>query len=57
MLDQIKLLLKDCLTKIDSSIDISADDIEVSLLFDEKGDFTTNIALKFSKMYKKNHQI
>jgi arginyl-tRNA synthetase len=53
MLDQIKLSLKDCLTKVDPSIDISTDEIEVSLLFDEKGDFSTNIALKFSKLYKK----
>ena len=52
MLDQIKSSLKDCLNSIDPSIDISADEIEVSLLFDEKGDFTTNIALKFSKIYK-----
>ncbi len=52
MLDQIKLSLKDCLSKIDASINISIDEIEVSLLFDEKGDFTTNIALKFSKLYK-----
>ena len=52
MLDQIKSSLKDCLSSIDPSIDISADEIEVSLLFDEKGDFTTNIALKFSKIYK-----
>ena len=52
MLDQIKLSLKDCLSKIDGSIDVSIDEIEVSLLFDEKGDFTTNIALKFSKLYK-----
>ena len=52
MLDQIKLSLKDSLSKIDTSIDISIDEIEVSLLFDEKGDFTTNIALKLSKLYK-----
>ena len=52
MLNQIKSSLKDCLNSIDPSIDISADEIEVSLLFDEKGDFTTNIALKFSKIYK-----
>ena len=52
MLDQIKSSLKDCLNSIDPSIDISDDEIEVSLLFDEKGDFTTNIALKFSKIYK-----
>ena len=52
MLDQIKLSLKDCLSKVDASINISIDEIEVSLLFDEKGDFTTNIALKFSKLYK-----
>ena len=52
MLDQIKSSLKDCLNSIDPSINISADEIEVSLLFDEKGDFTTNIALKFSKIYK-----
>ena len=52
MLDQIKLSLKDCLSKVDASVNISIDEIEVSLLFDEKGDFTTNIALKFSKLYK-----
>ena len=52
MLDQIKSSLKDCLNSIDPSIFISDDEIEVSLLFDEKGDFTTNIALKFSKIYK-----
>ena len=52
MLNQIKSLLKVCLNSIDPSIDISADEIEVSLLFDKKGDFTTNIALKFSKIYK-----
>ena len=52
MLNQIKSSLKVCLNSIDPSIDISADEIEVSLLFDEKGDFTTNIALKFSKIYK-----
>ena len=52
MLDQIKSSLKDCLNSIDPSIDISSDEIEVSLLFDKKGDFTTNIALKFSKIYK-----
>ena len=51
MLDQIKSSLKDCLNSIDPSIDIPTDDIEVSLLFDEKGDFTTNIALKYSKIY------
>ena len=54
MLDQIKSSLKDCLNSIDPSIFISDDEIEVSLLFDEKGDFTTNIALKFSKIYKQN---
>ena len=52
MLDQIKSSLKVCLNSIDPSIDISSDEIEVSLLFDKKGDFTTNIALKFSKIYK-----
>jgi len=52
MLNQIKSSLKVCLKSIDPSIDISADEIEVSLLFDKKGDFTTNIALKFSKIYK-----
>ena len=52
MLDQIKLSLKNCLSKVDASVNVSIDEIEVSLLFDEKGDFTTNIALKFSKLYK-----
>ena len=52
MLNQIKSSLKVCLNSIDPSIDISVDEIEVSLLFDKKGDFTTNIALKFSKIYK-----
>ncbi len=53
MFDQIKLSLIDCLSKIDADIDISINEIEVSLLFDEKGDFTTNVALKFSKIFKK----
>ena len=53
MLNQIKSSLKVCLNSIDPSIDISADEIEVSLLFDKKGDFTTNIALKFSKIINK----
>ena len=52
MLDQIKISLKDCLGKIDPNIDISVDELEVSLLFDKKGDFTTNVALKFSKIFK-----
>ena len=38
MLDQIKSSLKDCLNSIDPSIFISDDEIDVSLLFDEKGD-------------------
>jgi arginyl-tRNA synthetase len=52
MLDQIKYSLQNAVKMIDSSIELSIDDIEVSLLFDEKGDFTTNIALKLSKMLK-----
>ena len=52
MLDQIKISLKDCLGKIDPNIVISVDELEVSLLFDKKGDFTTNVALKFSKIFK-----
>ena len=52
MLDQIKISLKDCLGKINPNIDISVDELEVSLLFDKKGDFTTNVALKFSKIFK-----
>src|SRR6056300_1446967 len=53
MLDQIKLSLKDCLSRVDPNIKISINEIEVSILFDEKGDFTSNIALKFSKIFKK----
>src|SRR5210317_372529 len=52
MLDQIKYSLQNAVKIIDSSIGLSIDDIEVSLLFDEKGDFTTNIALKLSKLLK-----
>ena len=52
MLDQIKHSLQDAVKMIDSSIELSIDDIEVSLLFDEKGDFTTNVALKLSKLLK-----
>ena len=50
MLDQLKYSLQESIQKIDSSIELLIDDIEVSLLFDEKGDFTTNIALKLSKL-------
>ena len=56
MLDQIKSSLKDCLSSIDPSIDISADEIEVSI-FDEKGRLYNQHCLKFSKIYKQNHQI
>ena len=52
MLDQIKYSLQNAVKIIDSSIELSIDDIEVSLLFDEKGDFTTNVALKLSKLLK-----
>src|SRR5210317_1245494 len=52
MLDQLKYSLQESIQKIDSSIELLIDDIEVSLLFDEKGDFTTNIALKLSKLLK-----
>ena len=52
MLDQLKYSLQESIKKIDPSIELLIDDIEVSLLFDKKGDFTTNIALKLSKLLK-----
>jgi arginyl-tRNA synthetase len=48
------LKIKNKLSEIISSEEISIDDIEVDILYDDKGDFTSNIALKFAKLLKKN---
>ncbi len=47
------LKIKNKLSQIISSEEISIDDIEVDVLYDDKGDFTSNIALKFAKIFKK----
>ena len=54
MLHNLKKNLFEILVKIDKNIMINIDDIEVETLFDQRGDFTTNIALKFSKIYNSN---
>ena len=54
MLHNLKKNLFEILVKIDKNITINIDDIEVETLFDQKGDFTTNTALKFSKIYNSN---
>ncbi len=54
MLHNLKKNLFEILVKIDKNITINIDDIEVETLFDQRGDFTTNTALKFSKIYKSN---
>ena len=48
------LKIKNKLSEIISSEEINIDDIEVDILYDDKGDFTSNIALKFAKILKKN---
>ena len=54
MLHNLKKNLFEILVKIDKNIMINIDDIEVETLFDKRGDFTTNTALKFSKIYNSN---
>ncbi len=54
MLHNLKENLFEILVKIDKNIMINIDDIEVETLFDKRGDFTTNTALKFSKIYNSN---
>ncbi len=52
MLQQIKSELFSALQSKYKDKDILSDDIEVVSLFDEKGDFTSNICLKYSKILK-----
>ncbi len=54
MLHNLKKNLFEILVKIDKNTTINIDDIEVETLFDQRGDFTTNSALKFSKIYNSN---
>ena len=54
MLNNLKNTLYEILIKIDKNVVVNLDDIEVETLFDHKGDFTTNAALKFSKLFGKN---
>ena len=54
MLHNLKKSLFEILIKIDKNISINFEDVEVETLFDKKGDFTTNAALKFSKIFGKN---
>jgi arginyl-tRNA synthetase len=52
MLQNIKTELLSSLDRCYDHIDININDIEVSTLFDQKGDFTSNICLKLSKILK-----
>ena len=54
MLQKIKTELLRSLNSSYDNIDIKIDDIEVSTLFDQKGDFTSNISMKLSKLLKTN---
>ncbi len=54
MLHKLKKSLFEILIKIDKNVSINFEDIEVETLFDKKGDFTTNAALKFAKIFGKN---
>ena len=49
MLHKIKSELFSIFKKLYSDIKFSMNDIEVTALYDDKGDFTSNICLKFSK--------
>ena len=51
---KIKTELLRSLNSSYDNIDIKIDDIEVSTLFDQKGDFTSNISMKLSKLLKTN---
>ena len=50
MLQKIKSELFSCIQEIYPKIEFSNNDIEVSCLYDEKGDFTSNLCLKYSKL-------
>ena len=54
MLHNLKKSLFEILIKIDKNVNINFEDVEVETLFDKKGDFTTNAALKFAKIFGKN---
>ncbi len=54
MLHKLKKSLFEILIKIDKNVSINFEDVEVETLFDKKGDFTTNAALKFAKIFGKN---
>ncbi len=54
MLNNLKNTLYEILIKIDKNVVVNFEYIEVETLFDRKGDFTTNAALKFSKLFGKN---
>ncbi len=54
MLHKLKKSLFEILIKIDKNVSINFEDVEVETLFDKKGDFTTNAALKFAKTFGKN---
>ena len=54
MLHNLKKSLFEILIKIDKNVSIYFEDVEVETLFDKKGDFTTNAALKFAKIFGKN---
>ena len=54
MLHNLKKSLFEILIKIDKNVSINFEDVEVETLFDKKGDFTTNAALKFAKIFGKN---
>ena len=52
MLQKIKSELFSCIQEIYPKIEFANNDIEVSCLYDEKGDFTSNLCLKYSKLLK-----
>ena len=52
MLQNIKTELYSSLEKCYDNINIQISDIEVTTLFDQKGDFTSNVCLKLSKTLK-----
>ena len=54
MLQKIKSELFSCIQDIYPQIKFSISDIEVSSLYDEKGDFTSNLCLKYSKIVQAN---
>ena len=54
MLQKIKSELFSCIQDIYPEIKFSISDIEVSSLYDEKGDFTSNLCLKYSKIVQAN---